>query len=155
MRQPHVAVLTQSTALGSIIAMILGREGDVRAQSLGSVAALEAHLRIVPADLVIADYDLGATTAPELFLSLRRNAAHCAFRSIALTRDVSRQVQQSCNFAKIDEVVIKPMSPMFLVERARVWLARSEQGLVTDPSDIDAFFEDTSADQNNVVSLFS
>lgn len=135
--------------------MILGRSGDLNARSFSDVPSFVSHLRIVPADLVVVDHDLVSTTAPELLLSLRRKTSSSAFRSIVLTTELSRTVRQSCNFAQVDEVIVKPASPLFLNERARFWLAQSGVEFAPTDTDVRAFNIDTSADASNVIPLFS
>lgn len=122
-RKPSIAVVTNGAALGSIIEMILSRDGDVRVVRFNSYEQLADHMRIAPADLIICDYEQDGWTAAEMLVNLRQHAPGRSFRSIVLAGFISHEVRQGCRFAQVDEVLIKPMSPLFLLERAEAHLA--------------------------------
>jgi len=63
------------------------------------------------------DYHLEGTSAAQLVLNLRRDVPHRQFETLVLTGRVSPEIKLACKFARIDEVIIKPMSPVFLKER--------------------------------------
>jgi len=111
------AVITASPALGSIIAMMLDNEEQLGVQQFNDADALAAHMRIVPVDLIVMDYHLEGTSAAQLVLNMRRELPHRQFETLVLTDRVTPQVKLACKFASIDEVIIKPMSPVFLKER--------------------------------------
>ncbi len=112
-----VAVVTDSPALGSIIAMVLADEERLGVQQFNDADALLTHMRIVPLDLLVVDYHLEGTSAAQLVLDLRRDLPQRRFETLVLTGRVTPQVKLACKFARIDEVIIKPMSPAFLKER--------------------------------------
>ena len=80
-------------------------------------------MRIAPADLIICDYEQLGWTAAEMLVNLRQHAPGRNFRSIVLTSFVSHEVRQGCRFAQVDEVLIKPMSPLFLLQRVAAHLS--------------------------------
>lgn len=148
-KKSSIAVVTNGVALGSIIEMILARDAEVRVVRFGSYEQLADHMRIAPADLIICDYEQEGWTAAEMLVNLRRHAPGRVFRSIVLTGYVSHEVRQSCRFAQVDEVVIKPMSPLFLLERVEAHLAV----LAGMEFEMPEIASDVAAD--NVVPLFS
>jgi len=148
-RRPCIAVLTRGEALGSIVKMILARSGDYRVVAFTSADDLIMHLRIAPAELVICDYHLDAWTAPELMVRARREAPDRQFDSIVMTSRIDRQLRESCAFADIGEVIIKPMSPVFLEER----VARRLAG-VNPAREPELPGSPPRRDSDNVVSLF-
>jgi len=110
-----VAVITASPALGSIIAMMLDNEEQLGVQQFNDADTLLTHMRIVPVDLIVMDYHLEGTV--QLVLNMRRDLPHRQFETLVLTGRVTPEVKLACKFARIDEVIIKPMSPVFLKER--------------------------------------
>ncbi len=148
-KKPSIAVVTNGAALGSIIEMILSRHSDVRVVRCRTYEQLADHMRIAPADLIICDYEQDGWTASEMLVNLRRHAPGRHFRSIVLTSFVSHEVRQGCRFAQVDEVVIKPMSPLFLLERVEAHLAE------VDTAGNAALAPQRSNGRDNVVPLFS
>lgn len=145
--KPGIAVFTNSAALASIIEMILARDDGLRVVTFTSYKKLAAHMRIAPADVLVCDYEQDGWTAPEMLVHLRRHAPNRLFRSIVLTSYVSHEVRQGCRFAQVDEVIVKPMSPLFLEERVEAHLAALDL--------IDAQREaDSTPATDNVVPLF-
>lgn len=116
-RKKNVAVLTQSPALSSIIAMVLDCEEHLNVQTFSNGEVLKRHARIAPIDLIISDYQVGASSAPQLAIELRQISSKPTFRFILLATYVDAQIKQACTFANIDEVIVKPMSPLFLRDR--------------------------------------
>lgn len=148
-KRPSIAVVTNGAALGSIIEMILSRHSDFRVVRCSTYEQLADHMRIAPADLIICDYEQDGWTASEMLVNLRRRAPGRNFRSIVLTGFISHEVRQGCRFAQVDEVVIKPMSPLFLLERVEAHLSGLEEANRATPVSSKPHGRD------NVVSLFS
>lgn len=125
-----VAILTSSPALSSIISMVLDCEEHLNVQSFDRVNVLKTHLRIAPVDLIICDYEIGETLAPQFAIDLRRQLPTRQFQMIVLSNFISPELKQSCNFAAIDEVIVKPMSPLFLRDRviSRLETAKQSEG---------------------------
>ncbi|VAW16615.1 hypothetical protein MNBD_ALPHA12-235 [hydrothermal vent metagenome] len=109
--------MTASPALGSIIAMMLEQEQQLHIEQFDTPSMLMTRMRIVPLDMIVMDYKLAGTTAAQLVLNLRRNLEQRQFTTLVLTSSVSAEIKLACKFARIDEVIIKPMSPVFLKER--------------------------------------
>ncbi|MCF6303101.1 MAG: response regulator [Devosiaceae bacterium] len=133
-RKKTVAVLTQSPALSSIIAMVLDCEEDLNVQIFGRAELLKRHARIVPNDLIVCDFQIGSSTAPKLAIELRQMNSEKRFSFIMLTAHVDTQIRQACAFANIDEVIVKPMSPLFLRDRvlAQLQLAQNSSSSSQD-----------------------
>lgn len=148
-RKPSVAVVTGGEALGSIIDMILSRDSHVRVVRFNSYEKLADHMRIAPADLIVCDYEQDGWTAAEMLVNLRKHAPGRPFRSIVMTEYVSHEVRQGCRFAQVDEVLIKPMSPLFLQERVEAHLA------TLDGSELETPDGPEIEHGSNVVPLFS
>ncbi len=113
----HIAIITASPALGSIIALVLEDEEQLHVEQFDNTDTLMAHMRIVPFDLIVMDYNLEQTSAAQLVLNLRRALPNRQFETMVLTSSITPEIKLACKFARIDEVVIKPMSPVFLKER--------------------------------------
>ena len=160
MEKKQVAILTSSPALGSILSMVLDCEECLILQNFSRPQNLERHMRIVPIDLIVCDYDMGDSSAPELAISLRTSNLQRNFKMIVLAETMSRQTRQACKFAAIDEVIIKPMSPLFIRDRVLARLNEKEKtvyGRQEKPFDKKGNFpgrEYTTKD-NNVISLFT
>ena len=136
LEKKYVAVFTASPALGSIISMMLEGEEQLHIQQFTSADMLEAHMRVAPVDLIVMDYQLERTNAAQLVLNLRRNLPQRRFETLVLTSSVSEEIKLACKFARIDEVVIKPMSPVFLKERILSRLDRKSTRLNSSHTDI-------------------
>ncbi len=122
-----VAILTSSPALSSILSMVLDCEEHLNVQSFDRPNVLKTHLRIAPVDLIICDYEIGETLAPQLAIDMRRQLPTRQFQMIVLSNFISAELKQSCNFAAIDEVIVKPMSPLFLRDRVVARLEKTDQ----------------------------
>ena len=116
-KRKFVAILTSSPALGSIIAMVLDCEEHLNVQTFSRVETFTCHTRIAPVDLLIVDYEINQTIAPQLALDLRRANPNRHFQFIVLTDYMDEISAQACKFAGIDEVIAKPMSPLFVRDR--------------------------------------
>ncbi len=164
-RMQFVAVLTSSPALGSILAMVLDCEEHLNVQTFSCIAALECHMRIAPVDLLVCDHDVEDTTAPRFVAQLRRSNPARSFEAIMLSASMSQELRQACRFAPIEEVIIKPMSPLFVRDRVNSRL-RNMQARDENPLTGNSFSlplgghmppaEDEPAGMpDNVVSLFA
>lgn len=116
-----VAVLVANPALSSILSMTLAAAPSLRVRAFDTETALRAYLRVAPADLVVADFDSLPARADRLAERLRADGQVPAqLQIIALASEVSADTKS----AHIDEVIVKPMSPRYLVERVLARLAR-------------------------------
>ena len=158
-----VAILTSSPALSSIIAMVLDCEEFLNVQNFEHMSELQCHMRIAPVDLIICDYRINNRTAPQLKIALQQDNPHRQFETIMLTDYVSGDIKQACKFAAIDEVIIKPMSPLFLRDRVLARLNKTgdqksqnrsvQTTLYADNSD--KFHQNSFPKADNVINLFS
>lgn len=114
-----VAILAANPALSSILSMVLAASPNLRVRPFESQAALAAYMHIAPVDLIVGDFDCETAPADSLALALRadRQLANDQFQMIALTRHANQPVRQAASTAGIDEVIVKPMSPRYILER--------------------------------------
>jgi len=156
----HVAILTSSPALGSILSMVLDCEEHLIVQNFSRATNLKQHMRIIPFDLIVCDFDIGNSSAAKLAIDLRATDFRRDFKMIALAETMSAQTRQACKFAAIDEVIIKPMSPIFVRDRVLARLQSAEQSKklarIKPPVATNDFFNQNSDfESNNVINLFA
>ena len=120
-----VGIIAQNRALSSILSMMLRDCEDVRIRVFESQIALRAYLRIAPIHLLICDYHISGLSCPALIAALKCNPQmHTEnMQVIALTQGIDRQMQKEIGTAGIDEIIVKPMSPAYIRERAEARLA--------------------------------
>ncbi|QMV02949.1 response regulator [Devosia sp. D6-9] len=121
-----VAVLAANPALSSILTMVLAGCPSLRVRLFESRAALTTYMRLAPVDVVVADFDCDDAPADQLAAALRQDEHlhRRDFSIIALTRTVTDTTRNAAVSAGIDEVIVKPMSPRYLLERV---LARTRR----------------------------
>ncbi len=151
LRKKFVAIITSSPALSSILAMVLDCEEHLNVLTFNRAESLKRHSRIAPIDLIIADYQIGAALAPQLAVDLRQANPNRHFRFIVLADFMDQSTKQACQFAAINEVIAKPMSPLFVRDRVLAQLEKAQ--------DVPAFKRSehvsSSISGNNVVSLYA
>lgn len=132
---PTIAVLSNSAALASVLAATLRRGHRWRVREFGDSRMLKDYMRIAPLALLVADYDLERTDAAEVAMAIRSDAALASrdIQIIAMSRSVDREMRRRCVQAGIDEVIIKPMNPLYLEERIAARLAAGTAGYVAAP----------------------
>jgi two-component system, OmpR family, phosphate regulon response regulator PhoB len=119
-----VAVLIANPALSSILSMTLAGAPSLRVRPFETELALKSYLRLAPADLVVADFDSVTSPAHEVAKHLRADAAiPKRLQIIALASALSIETKAASIHAGIDEIIMKPMSPRYLVERVLARLA--------------------------------
>lgn len=128
-----VAVLAANPALSSILTMVLAGCPSLRVRLFESRAALVTYMRLAPVDVLVTDFDCEDAPADEVALALRSDERLLRrdFAVIALTRTVTDATRRAAVSAGIDEVIVKPMSPRYLLERVLSRL-RSGQHMVGD-----------------------
>ena len=155
MAQPikTVAVLVANPALSSILSMTLARVPALRVRPFDTQLALVTYLHLAPAELVIADFDSVHWRADALAEDLRedRRINLPYLQIIALASSVTPETKAASIHAGIDEIIMKPMSPKYLVERV---LARLAQSRPPEPERRRSRRHDWSKFGDNVVSLF-
>ena len=123
MAEPHktVAVLVANPALSSILTMVLASVPSFRVRPFDSELALTIYMRLAPVDLVVTDFDAENARADLVTRDLRDDSGieNPAFQVIALASSVTPETKNLCIKAGIDEVIVKPMSPKYLLERVQ------------------------------------
>ena len=120
-----VAILVANPALSSILSMTLAGAPSLRVRPFDTEAALRSYLQVAHADLVVTDFDSLPARADRLAERLRADASISRRTQIvALASDISADVKAASIHAGIDEIIMKPMSPRYLVERVLARLAK-------------------------------
>jgi len=112
-----VAVLVANPALSSILSMTLAGVSSLRVRPFDTQLALTTYLRLAPADLVVADFDSIPSRADKLAEDLRHDRIIGAreLQVIALASALTPETKMASIHAGIDEIIMKPMSPKYLV----------------------------------------
>jgi len=120
-----VAVLVANPALSSILSMTLAGVSSLRVRPFDTQIALMTYLHLAPANLVVADFDSVPSRADRLAEDLRRDRAIASpgLQIIALASGLTPEIKMASIHAGIDEIIMKPMSPKYLVERVLARLA--------------------------------
>jgi len=119
-----IAVLTASPALSSILGAVLTTVPDLQVRSFESEVALIGYMRFCAVDLVVCDFDYERTPADMLVRELRADGmlVRRNFHAIALTGTVRPDMRARAAECGIDEIIVKPMSPKYLLERVQARL---------------------------------
>ena len=131
--QPKVvAILVDNPALSSILTMVLAAVPKLRVRPFESPGALATYMRLAPVHLVVADFDSCEVPADRLARELGADPALAAqdFQVIALASAAPPERKAASIAAGIDEIIIKPMSPKYLLERV---LSRLERRAAARP----------------------
>ena len=123
-----VAVLVANPALSSILSMTLAGASSLRVRPFDTQLALMTYLHLAPADLVVADFDSVPSRADKLAQDLKSDRAITSrdLQIIALASALTAQTKMESIHAGIDEIIMKPMSPKYLVERVLARLAKKK-----------------------------
>jgi DNA-binding response OmpR family regulator len=127
-QQPRtVAVLIANPALSSIICMVLAGSPSLRIRPFESLLSLTTYMRLAPVDVVVAELDGEGTRADLAAQALRSDARleSPRFQIIALANTLDQTASAAARRAGIDEVMMKPMSPRYLLERVLARLRRA------------------------------
>lgn len=123
-----VAVLVANPALSSILSMTLAGAPTLRVRAFETEAALRAYLRVAAADLVVADFDSLPARADRLAERLRADRKISPqLQIVALASERVVEAQVTSRRDGIDEIIMKPMSPRYLVERVLARLAKAPE----------------------------
>jgi two-component system, OmpR family, phosphate regulon response regulator PhoB len=120
-----IGLLLATPALNSLLAAVLAASPRLRVRPFESEIALTTYLRLAPADLLVLDLDHPDAPADRLASALRENAElvrRPAVMAVAGVMDLG--VKMRCLSAGIDEVLLKPMSPLYLRDRVEARLLR-------------------------------
>jgi DNA-binding response OmpR family regulator len=130
LREPArvVAIIAANPALSSILGMMLAADPKFRVRQFESAKAIETYMRIAPVDLVVADFDCEEAPADTLARQLKTDEFSTGrpFQVIALAHKATPAIKLAALRAGISEVIVKPMSPRYLLERVRSRLMRPE-----------------------------
>lgn len=120
-----VAILVSNPALGALLSATLASSPALRVRAFESQIALTTYMRLAPVDLVVCDFD-GETRADQLARDLRDDdrVERRDFRIIALSSTIDGAIKTASVHAGIDEIILKPMSPKYLLERVISRLSR-------------------------------
>jgi two-component system, OmpR family, phosphate regulon response regulator PhoB len=121
-----VAILAAQPALNALLGMVLAGAPNLRVRTFESELTLQVYMRIARVDLVVVDSDDIEVEAISL-LRADDGVETPGFRAIALSALPSRELKQRCDAADVSEIVMKPMSPRYLLERVQ---ARLKEGTV-------------------------
>ncbi|HHY50064.1 MAG TPA: hypothetical protein GYA10_09995 [Alphaproteobacteria bacterium] len=121
-----VAVLVSNPALSSILSMVLASVPTLRVRPFESQLALTTYMRLAPVDLIVSDFDNETAPADKVARELRSDRAleRRSFQVIALASTVTAETKRASISAGIDEIIVKPMSPKYLLERVLARLQR-------------------------------
>lgn len=121
-----VAILVSNPALSSILSMVLASVPSLRVRPFESQLALATYMRLAPVDLIVSDFD--SDSAPADLVVRELHADHRLdgnrFQVIALASVVTAETKRASIRAGIDEIIMKPMSPKYLLERVLSRLQR-------------------------------
>jgi DNA-binding response OmpR family regulator len=122
-----IAVLVANPALGSVLSMVLASSPAFRVRPFETELALLTYMRLAPVDLIVADFDSESDRADLVTRRLRAETTleRPEFQVIALASAVNAETKNLCIAAGIDEVIVKPMSPKYLLERVQARLRRN------------------------------
>jgi len=121
-----VAIFVSNPALGSILAAVLAANPGLRVRSFESQLALGTYMRLAPVDLIVADFD-SDVPAHHLAIDLRADLQieRRDFQLLALASAITPELKTVSVRSGIDEIILKPMSPKYLLERVLSRLARA------------------------------
>jgi DNA-binding response OmpR family regulator len=121
-----VALLVSSPALSSILSMVLASVPSLRVRPFESQVALTTYMRLAPVDLIVSDFDSERAPADKVARELHADAnlERRDFQMIALASRVTPETKVASIGAGIDEIIVKPMSPKYLLERVLSRLQR-------------------------------
>lgn len=120
-----VAILVSNPALSALLAATLASSPALRIRPFESQLALTTYMRLAPVDVLVCDFD-GETPADQLARDLRADGKleRPSFRVIALAARIDAALKTASVQAGIDEIIVKPMSPRYLLERVLSQLSR-------------------------------
>ncbi len=106
--------------------MVLASIPSFRVRPFESELALITYMRLAPVDVVVIDFDSASARADRVSRDLRADESipQHDYQVIALASVVSPETKSLCIASGIDEVIVKPMSPKYLLERVQSRLAR-------------------------------
>ena len=125
MSQTVVGILAANPALSSILAMVLGGDTRLSIRQFANEDELFGYLYAAPIDILICDFDRAGRPAYEMVEAIRLDN-HIPSRDaqvIGLSRTITPPMRQQTISAGIDEVILKPASPRYLLQRVQARIA--------------------------------
>lgn len=113
-----IAVVTGHEAFGGILVSVLGRPGW-RVRHFSSIKQLALYAGIARVDVVVLDLEMGEGGSVPKELTDLRDTHGQAMRVIVTTRSIAGWNRAMCRAQGIDEILLKPFSPVHLAERVR------------------------------------
>jgi two-component system phosphate regulon response regulator PhoB len=126
-----IAILSENNAYGSIVEMVLAGNHAWRVRLFSSAQDLETYSQIVDVDVLVADLDFEDNNAQfmlRVITRLRQNTESVQ-AVIVTTRSLMNWSYPKNIGAGIDEVLVKPMSPVYLSERVEAHIALATKKL--------------------------
>lgn len=123
---PTIAVLSSNEALSALLAATLRQDAGWRVREFGDAQAVATYASISPISVLVGDYTLSDGTIADLAEHLRTQGQTVAgdMQIIVLTRTITQDLRRRCVRAGVDEIIVKPMSPLYLEERVRTRLGQ-------------------------------
>ena len=118
--QPKVvAIVLDNPALRSILTMVLASVPSLRVRPFESAVALATYMHLAPVHLIVADFDSLELPADRLAREIGADPVIAVqdFQIVALTGEATAARKRASIAAGIDEIIVKPMSPKYLLER--------------------------------------
>jgi len=118
--QPKVvAIVLDNPALRSILTMVLASVPSLRVRPFESAVALATYMPLAPVHLIVADFDSLELPADRLAREIGADPVIAVqdFQIVALTGEATAARKRASIAAGIDEIIVKPMSPKYLLER--------------------------------------
>lgn len=109
-----IVTLVPNPALSSILTATLASEPRLRVRAFDSATGLFAYLRLAQAEAVIVDVEGSDADVPWQGVAAIRSGGT---RLIALVGNTVAQDRIAALRTRVDEVIVKPMSPKYLLER--------------------------------------
>ena len=152
-----IAVLVANPALSSILSMVLASVPSFRVRPFESELALVTYMRLAPVDVVVTDFDSANARADRVTRDLRADQTipYRDYQVIALATEVSPETKNLCIASGIDEVIVKPMSPKYLLERVQSRLARRAAQSATKPARAGTLRRPDFSQYGNVIPLWT
>ena len=124
-----VAVCTASPALTAILSAVLAAKVGLRVRQFESKAGLTTYMQLAPVALLVCDIE-----DAEMVAEIRHDSkiADRSLEVIALARAITRKERQQAVVSGIDEVIVKPMSPAYLMERVLDRLVRRSERITAE-----------------------
>jgi len=119
-----IAIYSASEAFASLVQGVIAEKRTWRVRVFSTPPQLEAYAAIAPVDVLVCDLDAASESAAATLDLPGRISRHGdgSMQVILLTRSLDAGDKSRFLAAGVDEVLIKPMSPLLLAERIAVRL---------------------------------